>query len=383
MSGRPSNVEVRVGDLFESGAQTLVNTVNTEGVMGKGVALEFRKRFPAMYDDYVERCRRNEVRLGEPYLYQGLHDQWVLNFPTKGSWRSHSKLADIQAGLNYLRARYKDWGIESLAVPPLGAGLGGLEWRVVGRTLYRAFRTFEIPVYLYAPHGTPEEQLSPEFLAATAEAPFDSGPIRVPPSWVALAEIVAEIERRPYRWPLGRTMFQKLAYFATEAGIPTEFTFEPRSYGPFSSDIEPMKGRMLRNGLLIEEPLGKRMLLVRAGPALPDARSAYRASLGEWSDIIHQVADLFVRLDTRRAEIAATVHFAAAHIVASKQEPSEMDVLRAVLDWKERRQPPLPEGEVAEAIRNLNLQGWIHVRETVDLPGAPDPYADSYDLKIA
>jgi O-acetyl-ADP-ribose deacetylase (regulator of RNase III) len=384
MTAARSTIEVRVGDMFESGAQTLVNTVNTEGVMGKGIALKFRRRFPAMHDDYVERCRRGEVRLGEPYLYQGLSDQWILNFPTKSTWRSHSRLADIQAGLDYLKDRYSAWGIQSLAVPPLGAGLGGLEWRVVGRVLYRAFRQFEIPVFLYAPHGTPEEQLEPEFLAQTAETPFDVGPVRVPPGWAAVAEIVARIERQPYRWPLGRTMFQKIAYFATEAGIPTEFRFEKRGYGPFSPDVEPMKTRMLANGLLAERPLGKKMLLVLTGPALREAREAYVASLTEWSEIIDRVADLFVRLDTRQAEIAATVHFAARYLAPERaDEPTELDVLEAVKEWKLRRDPPLPENEVAETIRNLNLHGWIHVEQSPELPVAPDLLVDTADLDLA
>jgi O-acetyl-ADP-ribose deacetylase (regulator of RNase III) len=378
------NLEVRVGDMFESDAQTLVNTVNTEGIMGKGVALEFRKRFPAMYDDYVERCRRGEVRLGEPYLYQGLHDQWILNFPTKSTWRSHSRLSDIQAGLKHLNRHYREWGIRSLAVPPLGAGLGGLEWRVVGRVLYRAFRELDIPVYLYAPHGTPDEQLSPDFLAATAEAPFDVGPVRVPPAWVAIAEIMARIEQQPYRWPLGRTMFQKVAYFATEAGIPTNFAFEKGSYGPFSRDVEPMKKRMLANGLLVEEPLGKKMLLVLTGAALREAREAYGESLKEWSEPIDRVADLFLRLDTRQAEIAATAHFAARYLATQRVErPTELDVLDAVKDWKMRRNPPLPVDEVAEAIRNLNLHGWIEVEESAELPVPRDLHVDTLDMKIA
>ena len=75
------------GDLFESGAQTLVNTVNCVGVMGKGIALEFKKRFPDMFEDYVARCKQSEVSLGQPYLYKSLALPWILNFPTKDHWR--------------------------------------------------------------------------------------------------------------------------------------------------------------------------------------------------------------------------------------------------------------------------------------------------------
>jgi O-acetyl-ADP-ribose deacetylase (regulator of RNase III) len=73
----------QIGDLFGSGAQTLVNTVNSVGVMGKGVALEFKKRFPAMFDDYVRRCERKEIRPGRPYLYRDLSEVQIVNFPTK------------------------------------------------------------------------------------------------------------------------------------------------------------------------------------------------------------------------------------------------------------------------------------------------------------
>src|SRR5216684_726913 len=100
---------VKVGDLFRSEAQTLVNTVNCVGIMGKGIALAFKERFPDMYKDYVARCERGEVRLGEPYLYKQLFGPWILNFPTKDHWRAVSRLSDIVAGLDYLTSHYKEW----------------------------------------------------------------------------------------------------------------------------------------------------------------------------------------------------------------------------------------------------------------------------------
>src|SRR5262245_32555101 len=95
------------GDLFASSAQTWVNTVNTVGVMGKGVALEFKKRFPTMYEDYLRRCARGEVKLGRPYLFRQLVGPWIVNFPTKGHWRAVSRLSDIVDGLDYLKEHYK------------------------------------------------------------------------------------------------------------------------------------------------------------------------------------------------------------------------------------------------------------------------------------
>lgn len=157
-------VEVREGSVLDSNAQTLVNTVNCVGVMGKGVALEFKKRFPDMYEEYAAKCGKGEVRPGRPYLFKphdeqlGLFDSdprpWILNFPTKRHWRARSRLEDIVEGLRYLEQHYAEWGIESLAVPPLGCGNGRLKWEEVGPILYRCFSRFGIPVTVYVPEGT-------------------------------------------------------------------------------------------------------------------------------------------------------------------------------------------------------------------------------------
>ena len=155
-------IKVIIGDIFKSNAQTLVNTVNCVGVMGKGLALEFKKRFPDMFKDYYKRCKRGEVQLGKPYLYKGFVAPWILLFPTKQDWRSLSRIFDIERGLHYLELHYKNRGITSIAVPPLGCGLGELEWAIVGRTLYRHLKKLEIPVELYAPYGTPDNELTPD-----------------------------------------------------------------------------------------------------------------------------------------------------------------------------------------------------------------------------
>ena len=157
-------VRMLAGNLFTSKAQTLVNTVNCVVVMGKGIALEFRKRFPDMYDEYMARCAAKRVRLGEPYLFQRPTPPWVLNFPTKDHWRSVSRLSRIVAGLEYLERHYREWDIESLAVPPLGCGQGRLEWPVVGPLLFRHLSRLGIPVELYTPQGTPKDQLEIAFL---------------------------------------------------------------------------------------------------------------------------------------------------------------------------------------------------------------------------
>jgi O-acetyl-ADP-ribose deacetylase (regulator of RNase III) len=365
-------ITVRVGDLFESKAQTIVNTVNCVGVMGKGIALEFKKRFPDMYEDYERRCQAHEVKLGEPYLFRRLLPPWILNFPTKGHWRAVSHLSDIVRGLEYLERHYREWGIESLAVPPLGCGHGGLEWRAVGPTMHRHLSRFGIPVELFAPHGTPGAQLELRFLAVQRPAPAE----RIPAGLFALVTILARIEREPYHWPVGRVGFQKIAYFATAAGIPTGLHYERGSYGPFSRELKAAYTKLVNHGLLVERSLG-RMFEVSPGAAFADATPAYGDELEKWGREIDRVSDLFLRMSTTDAEIAATVRFAAAKLAASLGERgSEQQVLEAVRDWKQKRRPPLNDEEVARSIRTLNLLGWVHLSPSRGLPGDLDQQLD-------
>lgn len=139
------------GDLLESKAQTLVNAVNCKGVMGKGIALQFKERFPAMFADYVARCDRGEVKLGEPYIFKSTSGPWILNFPTKNHWRDRSYLKDIVKGLEYMVGHNHEMEITSIAVPALGCGAGGLAWSEVGPVLYKYLGKLAIPVEIYAP----------------------------------------------------------------------------------------------------------------------------------------------------------------------------------------------------------------------------------------
>jgi O-acetyl-ADP-ribose deacetylase (regulator of RNase III) len=145
------------GDIFESGAQTLVNTVNTRGVMGKGIALAFKERYPEMFEDYRRRCGRGEVRVGEPYLYRPAApgQPWVLNFPTKDHWRFPSRPEWIRSGLEHFAANHRAWGIRSIAFPRLGTQNGGLPWPQVRAIMLEILGPLDLDVSIYA-HGTPE-----------------------------------------------------------------------------------------------------------------------------------------------------------------------------------------------------------------------------------
>ncbi len=366
-------VKTLVGDLFKSDAQTLVNTVNCVGVMGKGVAKQFRERFPDMYEDYVRRCERKEVRLGRPYVFKREPLPWILLFPTKDHWRSVSRLDAIVRGLEYLEQHAREWGITSLSVPPLGCGLGGLEWSVVGRTLFRHLERLNIPVDLFAPRGTPPEQLSLGFLTATspeeeAGASNQNRDQKITVAVIALVEVLARLEQDPHHWPVGRVKFQKLAYFATQYGVPTGLRFERGSYGPYSAALKASISHLVNNGLITEESVGD-MQRVRPGRTFEDARARYAAELSEFEPVIARLQDLLARVDTRTCELAATIDLVTRELATDTgQIPGEMAVLDGVRDWKQKRRPPFEDEDVALTIRSMAAQGWIDVVASNELP---------------
>jgi hypothetical protein len=160
------------------------------------------------------------------------------------------------------------------------------------------------------------------------------------------------------------------------AGIPTNLHFERNSYGPFSDELKPLLTRLVNNGLL-EEFATNRMMALRPGPAFFTLRERHGGELDSWDPLIERVADLFLPMRAREAEIAATTLFTANELTHDPDaRPTELDVLAAVQDWKARRRPPLSDPQIAEWIRILNVQGWIHVQPSPDLPLPEEILAD-------
>lgn len=172
------------GDLFFSNMQTLTVSVNTVGIMGKGLASRAKYQFPDVYVVYQDACRSKKLQMGKPYLYQResfvdeeLADEpsslstpnsnkWFLLFATKKHWRENSDMAGIEQGLQWVKDKYKTEGIKSLAIPALGCGLGGLEWKDIGPLICQYLVNLDIPVAIYLPREKeiPREYLTNEFL---------------------------------------------------------------------------------------------------------------------------------------------------------------------------------------------------------------------------
>ncbi|MCZ2112691.1 MAG: macro domain-containing protein [Anaerolineae bacterium] len=356
-----------IGDLFASRAQALVNTVNCVGVMGKGVALEFKKRFPEMFKDYENRCENKAVRLGEPYLYRDASGVLIVNFPTKDHWRSPSRLQDIERGLDYLAAHAAEWGITRIALPPLGCGNGGLEWAEVGPLIYRKLHGLPIDVEVYAPYGTPKHELELDFLRGPSQMNLEvkgRKHEKLNPEWVVLMEVLRELGQQPYANPVGRTIFQKICYVITEMGVPTGFHFAKGSYGPFAEEAKLALHEFANRNWLREKNLG-RMIALHVGPQYEQDRGKFRQELQRHERKIAKAVDLFSRIkSTEQAEEVMTVLFASRQLKQAhpNEEVAEQQLYDYILEWKKSWRTAEKERAVASTIRNLVLLGWMRLR---------------------
>ncbi|HEY7416417.1 MAG TPA: macro domain-containing protein [Ktedonobacteraceae bacterium] len=153
------------GDIFEAKAQVIVNTVNCKGVMGKGLALSFKQRYPDMFKVYQQECKTGKIRIGRPSLYKK-NTPWILNFPTKDSWKGNSKIEYLEQGLEYFSAHYQQAGITSIAFPKLGTQNGKLSWDTVGPLMAEYLGKLDIDIYIYIADGDTEYISNDEINAA-------------------------------------------------------------------------------------------------------------------------------------------------------------------------------------------------------------------------
>jgi O-acetyl-ADP-ribose deacetylase (regulator of RNase III)/uncharacterized protein YwgA len=363
-------IRILIGDILQSKAQAIVNTVNCVGIMGKGIAAEFKKKYPAMYKDYKKRCDAKQVPLGEPYLYQDKSGISIINFPTKHHWRSLSHLKDIIRGLDYFVAHINDWKIKSVAIPPLGCGNGGLEWSVIGPIMYQKLSTLHVPVEIYAPYGTPQSQLTLDFLKQeiTTEKLKGREQQKMNPAWLTILEVIDQLAKQPYANPVGRIIFQKIAYILTEQGVNTGFNFRQGSYGPFSSEMMEALKVFTNTNLIKEEMLG-RMMAIHVGSSYPEFKNKYREILNTYNKKIEKTVDLFSRIkNTEQAEEVATILYATRKLKNGKEKTiSEQELFDYILNWKNTWSKEGKREVIAETIRNLEMLGWVRLQYSESL----------------
>lgn len=232
-------IRYTTGNLLDAPVEALVNTVNTVGVMGKGIALMFKERFPANMRAYAEACKQGDVVTGKMFITQTgelLGPRWIVNFPTKQHWRNPAQMAWIQEGLQDLRAWLQAQQVSSIAIPPLGAGNGGLPWPEIKQAIETALGDLDIDILLYEP--------SRQYQNVAKRG----GVAELTPARALIAELV-----RRY-WFLGMECslleIQKLAWFLARVigrnplGDPLQLQFKAHRYGPYANNLTHLLNAM-------------------------------------------------------------------------------------------------------------------------------------------
>lgn len=351
---------IRIGNIFDSNATTLVNTVNCVGVMGKGIALEFKKRYPDMFKEYVSLCKDGFVKPGVPYVYTNLLGVSVINFPTKDDWRSPSKLSYIISGLDWFRNHYKEYGIKSVAFPPLGCGNGGLTWDIVGPLMYSKLNDLPIDVEIYAPFGTDASHITEKYLTQNiVDNPTDiigKKGVKFNKNWLLILYAIQQLNNDKYSLSVGRTIFQKVCYIITRTGVKTGFNFVEASYGPYSKEAKDAITVLYNANYMTERKLGNMVEIVVS----PSFKLNYdEFDIQDIKRTDHAV-DLLSRIkNTEQAEIIATVLFTYDELLEKTSKPTDSDIIEHVFSWKSRWRND-KEKAVENTILNLSMLGWIN-----------------------
>jgi O-acetyl-ADP-ribose deacetylase (regulator of RNase III) len=332
-------VNIQIGDIFDSDACTLVNTVNCVGVMGKGIAQEFKKRYPDMFREYVRLCAEHKLKPGQPYYYSDLTGASIINFPTKDNWRSPSKLSYIRDGLQWFRDNYARLGIVSIAFPPLGCGNGGLDWDDVGPLMFAMLSDLPIDITIFAPYGTLAGKLNAKYLASRSLVSHEvtgSSQAVMDRNWLLIPYVIQALNRGRYTLRVGRVIRQKICYVLTREGIDTGFKFVKGTYGPYSPDINAAVTALFNANLLYEQQSGDMLESI-----VPDDFKLDMKSYPYCDELrVERTIDLFHRIkNTDQAEMMTTVMYAYDECVKASSVVTEADVLNEVLSWKKRWNP--------------------------------------------
>ena len=363
-------IKILIGDLFESKMDVLVNTVNCVGVMGKGIAKIFKKKYINLFEDYKILCENGLVKIGEPYIYSDSQELFstvkILNFPTKKHWRSASKVIDIIKGLDYFISNYEKLGIKSIAFPPLGCGNGGLEWDLVGKIMYQKLMKLDIDIEIYAPFGTSKAKLTKDFLLKTIESNIidleGKNKLKLNKEWIPILETVYQLQVSPFTANIGRVMFQKISYVMTELGVKTGFNFSQGQYGPYSSELKEAITVISNSNLTTEKQLGKMTQLLLNEEEYLKFKNENIQIINKNKQIIDLTVNLFSRIkNTEMAEEVTTVFYSIRQLKNDKAEVSEKELLDYILNWKIHWNTEKKIETIITTIRNLVVLKWLKV----------------------
>ncbi|MEX2273578.1 MAG: macro domain-containing protein [Vicinamibacterales bacterium] len=353
-------LEFRTGDILRTDAEALVNTVNCVGIMGRGVALQFKKAFPENFRAYKSACSVHEVQPGEMFVFEtGYVDnpKFIINFPTKRHWKGKSRIEDIEAGLRALVGVIRERGIRSVAMPPLGSGLGGLRWPDVKLQIEEAVRSLPNVSFIV---------FEPSHVAPAGPLNFRRPP-RMTAGRAALIGLMQQYLRGLLDPFVTLLEVHKLMYFMQETGQQLRLNYVKAPYGPYAENLRhvltTIDGYFLAGYGHEGEAPDKELSLVpgaveEAGKFLfdhPDVQSRFA-----------KVADLVEGFETPVGlELLSTVHWVMSRELAQ----SEDDVVRAVYSWGDRKKQ-FTRRQIVLASQVLVQKGWLPTPSESSMPSS-------------
>ncbi|MFK5892281.1 MAG: macro domain-containing protein [Pseudomonadota bacterium] len=342
-------IEYKSGNLLVEDAEAIVNTVNCVGVMGRGIALQFKKAFPENFKSYSLACKNKQVVPGEMFIFktgQTLNPKYIINFPTKRHWRGKSHLEDIESGLLSLVKAIKNFKIKSIAIPPLGSGLGGLDWGVVKGLIEQSLQNLnDVKVIVFEPKGSPK---SNNLVLSKSTPNMTVGRA----SLIVLMNSYLKGLLDPF---ISLLELHKLMYFMQEAGEPLRLNYKKGHYGPYAENLRHVLNVI--EGHFIEgyddggdNPQKKLELIKNA----VDTAQGFISNNDDTRLRTQRVVQLVDGFESPNGlELFATVHW----IIKNHPKISPNDLVIKVHQWADHKRKFTPR-QILIAFDILKQKGW-------------------------
>ncbi len=342
-------IEFKSGNILEDSSDAIVNTVNCVGVMGKGLALQFKKAFPKNYKAYKYACDHDNVKIGEMFITEEsdlLSLKYIINFPTKKHWKSDSKIEYIHSGLDDLIKKVNELRIDSIAIPPLGAGLGGLDWVEVKKLIAEKLTPISnrVHIVIYEPNGSPD---SNKLINNTLTPKMTKGRALL----IKLLEFYAK-----NGYPCSKLETQKLAYFLQESGVDLRLQYKAHHFGPYADNLNHVLERI--DGHFITG-FGDRISKseIRLVPDALIAANEYLKDDKHALDSLKKVQLLINGYETPLSmEVISTIHWVIKHEHISK---NDFTAIKAFIHNWNTHKSAWKDSYLIKAIKRCESLSWL------------------------
>lgn len=346
-------ISYKTGNMLAEDVEALVNTVNCVGVMGRGIALQFKKSFPENFKSYADACRREAVRPGSMFVHelgQLANPRYIINFPTKRHWRGKSQMGDIESGLAALAEEIRSRGIRSVAIPPLGSGLGGLDWAAVRSRIEAALEDLtDVEIVVFEPGGGPKDSRPNR----SSDAP------NMTEGRAALVELMDRYLRGLLDPSVTLLEVHKLMYFMQEAGEELRLTYKKGIYGPYAENLRhvlnAIEGHFVTGYFDGGDAPDKELSIV---PGTLDQTKSVIESNSKIKGNLDRVSDLVEGFESPFGlELLSTVHW----IIENEGADSLDELVDKTYEWNSRKRQ-FTRRQLELAANVLREKNWIQLQ---------------------